>query len=331
MEYPVIDNSLRLARLQPPQGKVRMVLDTDTYNEIDDQFAVVHALLSPDEMTVEAIYAAPFYNLRASSAGDGMEKSYEEIARLLDRLNVSPENLLYRGADQFLPDLEHPVESPAALDLVERAMQATNEPLYVVAIGAATNVASAILMEPRIMEKIVVIWLGGHGLHWAKNAAFNLAGDVLSSRVIMDCGVPLVMIPCKGVTTHLRTTVPEIERFVQGRGAIGDYLTEIFKAYHDDHFAWSKEIWDIVCIAYLINASWSPSNIISSPIISQSAAGDIRSEPHQEAWRSLPLSWSFDDSRHPIRYVYHVERDPIFADLFKKLDKWAAGHIKIQV
>ena len=44
-EYPVISEEERIERLNAPEGKVRMVLDTDTYNEIDDQFAVVYALL----------------------------------------------------------------------------------------------------------------------------------------------------------------------------------------------------------------------------------------------------------------------------------------------
>ncbi len=39
--------------------------------------------------------------------------------------------------------------------------------LYVATIGAITNVASAILMEPEIITRIVVVWLGGHALHWS--------------------------------------------------------------------------------------------------------------------------------------------------------------------
>ena len=73
----------RITKLVPPEGKVRMVLDTDTYNGIDDQFAVVYALLSKEKLDVEALYAAPFSNTRSDGPEDGMEKSYEEILRLL--------------------------------------------------------------------------------------------------------------------------------------------------------------------------------------------------------------------------------------------------------
>ena len=69
MDFPTLPDALRLERLRPPEDNVRMVIDTDTYNEIDDQFAVVYALLSPQEMTVEGLYAAPFFNDRPNSPG----------------------------------------------------------------------------------------------------------------------------------------------------------------------------------------------------------------------------------------------------------------------
>jgi inosine-uridine nucleoside N-ribohydrolase len=235
-----------------------------------------------------------------------MEKSYQEILRLLDRLERSPEGLVYRGSTGYLPDWDNPHRSEAALDLVERAL-AGPDPLYVVAIGAITNVASAILIEPQIIERIVVVWLGGNALHWPHTREFNLMQDIHASRLILDCGVPFVHVPCRGVTTHLLTTVAEMERYVHGRGAIGDYLVEIFKAYHDDHFAWSKVIWDIAALSYLIDASWVPTNLVHSPILTDG------------------LTWSFDASRHLIRSATFVHRDLIFRDLFTKLDLWAQG------
>src|SRR5690606_15532919 len=105
-------------RLAPPEGKVRVVLDTDTYNEIDDQFAVVYALLSPERMTVEAIYAAPFLNRRSSSPGEGMRKSHEEILRLLERMGRSPEKWVFAGSEGFLESYDKPLGSDAASDLV---------------------------------------------------------------------------------------------------------------------------------------------------------------------------------------------------------------------
>lgn len=302
MKYPVLSDDARFARLEPPKGPVRMVLDTDTYNEIDDQFAVVYALLSQEKLRLEAIYAAPFLNERSNSPGDGMAKSFDEILRLLERLGVSPEGLAHRGSTAFLSDSETPCRSAAAQDLVARAMAGGEEPLYVAAIGAITNVASAILMEPSIIERIVVVWLAGDPLSWPHSNEFNLRQDIHASRLIFDCGVPLVQIPCHGVASHLLTTVPELEQHVKGRGAIGDYLVQIFKDYVSDSYAWAKEIWDISAIAYLLDPDWTPTELARSPILSPQ------------------LAWRVDDARHWIRRAFFVHRNPIFADLFRKLE-----------
>jgi inosine-uridine nucleoside N-ribohydrolase len=302
MAFPTLTEAARLARLEHPGRKIRMVLDTDTYNEIDDQFAVVYALLSPQQLDVEAIYAAPFFNERSSGPADGMARSYEEILRLLDRLNIAPEGLVYKGSTDYLsPDLT-PQDNPAVRDLIARALaSADDDPLYVVAIGAITNVASALLLEPAIVSKIVVVWLGGHALYWPHTREFNLRQDVPAARVIFDSGVPLIHVPCEGVTTHLFTTLTELDAFVRGKSRTGDYLCEIYEAYYPDHYARSKVIWDIATIAWLIDPAWVPSVIVHSPVLTDQ------------------VTWSVDQSRHFIRSATAIHRDPIFRDLFDKL------------
>ncbi len=327
MKFPKISSSTRLKRLEAPTDPIRIVIDTDTYNEIDDQFAIVHALLSPERLSVEGIYAAPFFNHRSSSPGNGMSLSYEEIIRLLDRLDISSEGLAYRGSDGFLASYESPYSNDAVEDLIERAMT-SDEPLYVVAIGALTNIASAMLIEPRVIEKIILVWLGGNALHWPHTTEFNLCGDVLASRLVFDSGIPLILIPCAGVTTHLRSNVSEIDKYVAGRGEIGTFLADAFKSYNEDHFAWSKEIWDLSAVAFLLNETWVPSFITSSPMIAQQPpAQDPGENPYP--WEKNYLTWSFDQSRHAIRCAYYVERDPIFRDLFTKLKRFADGDLKI--
>jgi inosine-uridine nucleoside N-ribohydrolase len=279
-----------------------MVLDTDTYNEVDDQFALAYALLSPERLTVEAIYAAPYFNDRSTGPEDGMEKSYAEILRLLDLLQRRPAGGVYKGSRAYLPADLKPQESEAARDLVQRALATpADDPLYVVAIGAITNVASAILMEPRIIERIVIVWLGGNALYWPSASEFNLKQDVPAARILFDCGVPLVLVPCMGVTTHLLTTLAELEHFLRGQSPLADYLVDIVAGYSQDHFAWSKVLWDIAAVAYLMNPAWTPSEIVHSPILTDQ------------------VTWSEDRSRHFIRVVNYVRRDPIFRDVFTRL------------
>lgn len=301
--YPEISHEKRLARLQLPAGRLDMVLDTDTFNEIDDQFALTYALLSPERLRIEAFYAAPFHNDRSSGPADGMEKSYTEILNLLTKLGQSGRSsFVFRGSTGYLPADLTPFRSAAAMDLVTRAMERPDDnPLYVVCIGAITNLASAILIEPAIIERIVVVWLGGHALHWPNTAEFNLQQDVHAAGVVLNSGVPLVLIPCMGVTSHLLTTVAEMERYVRGRGACGDYLYEIFAAYEQEHMGWSKVIWDMATIACLLDPKWVPTELIPCPVLT----------PH--------LTWNRDPSRHLIRYAHYIYRDPIFRDFFLKL------------
>jgi len=284
----------------PPAGIVRAVIDTDTYNEIDDQFAVVYALLSPERVHVEALYAAPFHNELATGPEDGMLQSHAELRRLLDRLPQHDSTPVHHGSRRWLPAPDRPVTSPAAIDLVRRAVEADG-PLFVVTIGAPTNVASALLMEPGIADRIVVVWLGGNPGYWHRAVEFNVEQDMHASHVLLDSGVPLVHIPCRNVTEHLRTTQAEIDRFVRGNGAIGDYLADIYAAHFPDHFARSKVLWDIGAVAWLVNHDWVPTVAVHSPLLTSEG------------------TWSHDPRRHLIREALWVDRDAIFGDLFRKI------------
>jgi purine nucleosidase len=293
------------AQINPPTGKVDAVIDSDTYNEIDDQFAVAYALRSPAQISVEAVYPAPFHNNRSTSAGDGMRKSFDEIGRILKRLDVSAANFAFPGSETFMTAAGKPVESPAAKDLVQKAMKPRTGPLYVITIGAPTNVSSAILMQPKIKEKIVVVWLGGQPYDWPTAKEFNLQQDLHSSRVLYDSGVPLVNIPTKNVSEHLRTTVWEVDHFLRGKSPIADYLASEFAAFAKSSapagFAWSKVIWDISAVAWLVDSRWIPSRVVPSPVLTD-----------QITYRAAP-------GRHSVRVATDANRDRIFNDMFRKL------------
>lgn len=302
-----VDPQLLHDRLSWPVGRVDMVLDTDTYNEIDDQFALVYALLSGQRINLEAVYAAPFHNGRSSGPGDGMEKSYDEIRRVLEVLKVPDRGLVFRGSTSWLPDTLSPVESAARDDLIERARSRPDDrPLYVMAIGAITNVVSAILQAPDIREKIVVLWLGGHPLYWPSAHEFNLRQDPRAARVLFDCGVPLVWFPCRLVAEAIKTTLAELEAHLAGGSPIGQYLTRLFREYENAPLTApgaSKEIWDLAPFAWLLDESWCDSTLVSSPILIDG------------------LTWGSKEGRHPIRAIELIRRDKIFTDLFAKIAK----------
>ena len=187
-----------------------IILDTDCYNEIDDQFALAYAMLSPDKVKLLSINAAPFLNSRSTSAADGMEKSYQEIFKIMKLVDPNADIPVYRGSTAFLTDKNTPVESPACDNIINTVMN-SDELVYIVAVGAITNVASAIIKCPELVNRTVVIWLGGHALHWQDTKEFNLRQDIPAAQVILDSGVPFVQIPCSGVCTEFLTSIPELE------------------------------------------------------------------------------------------------------------------------
>ena len=298
----ILTDAQRLALLAPRAGRLRAVLDTDTYNEIDDQFALVQAWLAPERIDLQAIYAAPFHNNRSTGPGDGMEKSYDEILELLSRLNVKPEGLVHRGVTDYVGPSRVARPAAAVDDLIARARAGSPEnPLYVIAIAAISNVASALLSAPDIIDRTVVVWLGGHSIDWPHQVEFNLKQDVPAAQALFGSGVPIVLVPCMGVVSHLTSTVPEIEKHVEPYGAIGAFLAQRFKEYSDDHIGWAKEIWDMAAVAWLLNPNWTPSELRPTPILTDQ------------------VTYSTDHRQHLLRYVRHVDRNAILKDFFRRL------------
>ncbi|MDO5141525.1 MAG: nucleoside hydrolase [Eubacteriales bacterium] len=312
--FPRPDYAELVARLERPTGPVDVILDTDTYNEIDDQFALAYLVRSEPQLRVKAITAAPFYRdpavgvCRSRDAADGMEKSYDEILRVLDLLERPDlRDRVYHGARTYLPSETQPVPSDAAAAMVRLSKDYDKtRPLYIVAIGAITNVASALLTDPTMVERCVVIWLGGHAHHWGDCTDFNVSQDIAAARVVFGCGVPLVQFPCLGVVSEFRFSRPELEYWFRGKNKLCDRLiddTYDFARLKFDHEGWSKPLWDAATIVWLLQGDFLLERYAPSPI------------PQYDC------SYAFDDSRHPIKYVYYVKKDAIIADLAEKLGR----------
>lgn len=301
-----MNTEILLKRLERPKEAADVVLDTDTFNEIDDQYALAYMLLSADRLNVKAIYAAPFSNEKAAAPAEGMEKSYQEILNILKLMGKTSFNdKVFRGSERYLPDEHTPVHSEAVSDLIKKAMaQPKDRPLYVIALGAITNIASAILAEPEIIDKIVVIWLGGHALDWVDTDEFNMYQDVAAARVVFGCGVPLVQLPCLGVISEFRVTEPELTYWLKGQNALCDYLVDVTVnegRTHEKTPFWSRVIWDVTAVAWLVDGKFMKDRLEHSPI------------PQYDN------HYSFDARRHWIKYVYQIHRDALIEDLFTKL------------
>ena len=298
-----------LKNLETPRGKIDVILDTDAYNEIDDQFALAYLLCLGERIRTVGICAAPFLNPKSTSAEDGMEKSYNEILKILELTGREDlKSHVYRGSTRFMESETQPVKSDAASYMAAEAEKYSPEnPLYIVALGAITNVASAILENRQAMcENTVVVWLGGHAKDFRNTKEFNMKQDYAAARIVFGCGAPVVQLPCMGVVSEFRTTRYELEHWLLGKNAISDYLTTNTIREAESYAAgkaWSRCIWDVTAVAWLDDTAgrYFSSHLMPAPI------------PQYDGY------YSFDPARHLIRYVERVNRDALFTDLFQKL------------
>ncbi len=293
-----------------PAGVIDAVLDTDAYNEIDDQFALSLMLKSPERINLKAIYAAPFHNYRSTGPEDGMMKSLTEIRTLLKL--AGREDLLpaaFEGSRRYLPSEAEAVDSPAARDLADRAEAYSPEkPLYVVTIGAITNVASAILLKPEIAKNLVIVWLGGNALEWPDTKEFNMEQDVAAARVVYDSDAALVQLPCRGVVDHFTVSEPELNYWFIGKNALCDHLAgETIKEANSYAVGkpWTRVIWDVTAAAWLLNDNdrFMEGRMIPRPI------------PEYDH------RYSYDFRRKSMCYIWRIDRDALMAELIYKLTK----------
>lgn len=322
-----------------PDGPLRVVIDTDAANEIDDYFAIAWALLSPDQLNVEAIHAAPFCHghyfqvvdaaaerrggdrtgletvagiigteraiqmAEKRPAAQGEQLSREGIDRLLDVMTLDQRPVVKAGSTRFMESPDDIVESDAARNLIELA-HASDDLLYVPTIGAATNVAAALLMDPSIAEKIVVIFLAGypsaapHG-----DDSFNLVQDRFASNVLFESGVHLLYQPGYQVAEVLGFSLPDSERWLKGHGVLGDLLHEIYVDNPIDRdvekIGRSWVVWDIIATAWLIDPVWVPTFETSRARVTE-----------RHTWE--PIDGTMLEA-------YKVQRDAIFGDLLAKV------------
>ena len=299
-------NEQRMRNLKMPDHPVDVVLDTDAYNEVDDQYAIAYLLACGEKLRLQAFYAAPFFKKHLDSVKQGMEESYREINDLLKLAGRSA--TVFRGSEQFMTDEKIPVESDAARDLAERALKYSPEaPLYVIAIGAITNVASAILLEPKVAENTVVVWLGGHAHHYHDTREYNLRQDIAAARVVMGSGVPFVQLPCNGVVSSFRISGPELEYWFVGKNPLADYLAAYTKKTAESYASgkpWTRVIWDVTAVAWLMN---------ENDRFMYARTEKIRL-PGYDGFYEDPIDL-------PMTYVYHINRDGLMNDLITRLTK----------
>ena len=279
--------------------KINVILDTDTYNECDDQFALAYMIKSQDVFNIEAITIAPFsHEIKNVNSKDSQDLSYNEVLKICKWLNFDTSNKVFKGSTNYLQN-GYDEDNQAIDKIIEVALK--NEKTYIMSIGAITNIALAIKKEPKIINKIEVIWLGGHSLLQNNNLEYNFKQDIEAVRTVFSSKVKLTIIPCKNVASNLRTSIYELNHYLKNKNELCNYLIDRF--YNDGYHGVQERrvIWDISVIAYMINKKWFTYENINCPNI------------------NCDTSYEMITNNHKITMVNYIDVDKVYSDLFKKL------------
>jgi len=257
----------------------RIILDCDTANEIDDQFAIAHALGQP-EGTLDVRAVVSVHNTTAH--GPGSRDMYQEEAERV---------VAFCGSDiPCIPGAERPMETPGepvpseGLDfLIEEARRG---PLTVVATGPATDVASLLLVAPEVLENVRVVWLGGfgdeehYGRYELRMGELNGRADIAAWRTLFERRVELLLVP--GWPAAAKIVVEAASFAVELRGlgrAVADYLAEILERWTEERGGEvsrrEKIIWDIACIAAVIDPQSVTVDKLAVPTLDAAGAHDF--------------------------------------------------------
>lgn len=295
----------------PDAKKVRMIVHTDCKNEADDQFALAHHLMTP-KFLVKGIIGAHFNaninQISPEAEGHTAQMSVEEIHRVLTKMDVEGIAPVFHGAELPLEDEYTPRITEAAEFIVAEAMREDPHPLFIACQGSLTDLASAILLEPAICDRMTAIWIGG-GMYPEGGFEFNLMQDIAAANVLMKSRMPVWQVP---IMTYKQMTVSlaEVQLGVSGCGEIGDYLLEQMnevnrRTAHIPH--WPN------------GESWS---LGDSPTVGLLLCEEEKTDMYEEweAPRILPdMSYAFDGQNRKIRVYKDVNVRLTIADFFAKL------------
>ena len=223
--------------------KVNVILDTDTYNECDDQFALSYLIKSKDLFNIEAITVAPYsHTKRNVKVKDGQELSYNEILKICNWLNFKTNNKVFKGS----------------MDYIQNGYDETND----------------------AVNKIEIIWLGGNELGYKDNLEYNFRQDVEAVKIVFESEVKLTILPCKNIVSELRIDINTLKKYLKNKSELCNYLIERF--YNDGYHGIqeSRVIWDISVIAYMINKNWFETKRISCPNVREDTSYETTNNRH---------------------------------------------------
>jgi len=252
-------------------GAQKIIIDTDPGQ--DDAVAILLALASPDEIEVLGITAV---------AGNVPLSLTERNARIVCELAGRPDIAVYAGCDRPLkrklvtaehvhgktgldgPKLPEPkikLQEKHGVDfIIDTILQEPGNSVSLCPLGPLTNIASAILKQPKIVSRIKQIVLMGGAYFEVGNitptAEFNIFVDPDAAKIVFEAGIDIVAMPLD-VTHKALVTGERNEAFRQLQSPVGiavAEMTDFFERFDKEKYGSSGAPLHDPCVtAYLIN------------------------------------------------------------------------------
>jgi purine nucleosidase len=296
--------------------KIRVILDTDANNELDDQHAIAYLLLNPDVFDVEGITVN-----RTRSGGD-IDQHYGEAVRLVRLCARDPEVKVYRGAERAFDDIKSQVGQPgfdgteAVQFIIERARARDDRRLVLLAVGKLTNVALALAKAPDIAPRVRIVWLGSN---YPEPGEYNQINDEPALQYILDTRVDfeiaVVRYDQPSGTDAVRVTMDEIQQNMPDKGPrvdppvsgrhggtftnFGDYSVNLFEHIELTGDPPSRALYDMAAAAIVKNPAWATRVTIPAPLLKNGA------------WVERP------NNRRTIVLWEHFDRNSIINDFYE--------------
>lgn len=291
----VLFSAMASARSRP------IILTTDCGCEIDDQWALAYLLLSP-QIEMKGIVTTHAPNLKAPAS-----ETSAECARQIAHQFLRSRAPVFAGSPVPLPKPPKPLMNDGVRFILDmsRGYSPQNR-LAVLAIGAATDVASALLADPTLSARIEIIsmafddWPNG-GDPW------NVKNDVAAYQIIFDSGVPLTIGTTRVTREHLRMDVGRARQVTNGAGPLGDFLYGLFEKFVRENPALAAReagpnqwvLWDVVTPAFLLGVTQS------------------REVPRPRL--NADLSFFHLQTARRIRWITSIDSDRVWSDFSQKI------------
>jgi purine nucleosidase len=211
--------------------RARIIVDNDFGGDPDGLFQLAHHLLSPS-VEVRGVVGSQHHEGGFYGSPGTATHACEKAKRLLETMRLAEQITVYEGANTKLRDARTPIESAGARFIVDEAMREDSRlPLYVVCGAGLTNVASACLLEPKIAERLTIVWIGGPEYAGQalppsgdKHTEYNLGIDIVAGQVVFnDSQVPIWQVPRNAYRQALVSN-SELQHRVDGESATGRFL-----------------------------------------------------------------------------------------------------------